>query len=139
MPLTQRTPPRSCLKFYNDIKGNIDGNVAVPGIKKIIDSLINSSISEPCEDTLQEYFCYYYFPPCDLETNHITPVCSWNCNLLYNNKDCLNLLNLARDIIQIELQNISPLLLLPDEDSCTRTFLPIPDSSVSGDCKRIGG
>ena len=101
--------------------------------------LINSSdSSDLCVETLQKYFCYYYFPLCNLTTNHIIPVCSWNCNLLYNNEDCLSLLNAARVEIQNELQGIS-LSLLPGEDSCTSTFLSIPESSVSGDCKRIGG
>jgi len=141
IPLTQRNPPRSCLNFYNNIEGNIDGSIAVPGIKRVLNLLINPSDGSgfgQCVEPLQEYFCYYFFPPCDLETNQIIPVCSWSCNLLYNNEDCLDWLNIVRGIMQDELQNISP-LLLPDEDSCTRNFLPISESSVSGDCKRIGG
>ena len=139
--------PRSCMEIYlhedRPANGNINESNIFPGIRQALDELldgitITSENYDSCAQLVQRYFCDYYYPFCDVQTGVITPVCSSSCNLLFNNKDCSDILMEAISVM--EDQGFPE---VPSNNSCEETFLPLtgtPEPTVSEDnCISIDG
>ena len=133
-----------CDKYYVE---NFDDSYydkdEVPGIKEILNDGLFAGYSNAsndfyqCTELISHYLCHYYFPVCDMDHDEILPVCSFSCNLIFNNEDCHNLFTNALDLI-VE-QNIT---ILPSNESCTATYHPFTGSDkpeVSDFCLDIEG
>ena len=125
--------PSHC-QIYYDVNeyGYINGNIQ--NIIPVFNSLFTTT-PDSCEQSIQHYLCRYYFPSCDI--NVIYPVCMSSCNLLYNNENCSELLRNALTVLANE-----GITVLPSNNSCERTFLPlsgISDSDMVVECINIEG
>ena len=140
------TIPRSCQDFYEanapPANRNINESSMIPRIRMILDGLLNDTPStsenhDSCVQLVRRYFCDFYWPVCDVATDSIYPACTSSCNLLLNNEVCSDLLMHA--IVMAREEGIS---VVPSGDSCTRTFLPLPDTPaprLADTCIRIEG
>lgn len=134
-----RLLPTSCNEFY-DSKDSIFNGSRIRGIKLALDNTfdalnVGSADGSECMKSVQQYFCYYYFPLCKFTAGELIPVCDNSCNMLFNNNDCSNLLMHASRELMRHRRGIP----LPDT-SCSRTnrrFNPHP--SVSVNCTVIKG
>ena len=132
MPFSMMIVPRGCAEIYMDnpppADGNINASSMFPRIKVVLDGLLNDisstpEIHDPCVQLIRRYFCDYYWPVCDVATGNIYPVCTTSCNLIINNEVCSDLLTRAIETVMGEGIDV-----VPSGDSCTRTFLPLPDT-----------
>ena len=146
MMLGPRSVPRSCARFYDDNSAHYNGSTIYGGIiARDLDNLLSDGTSmtsthdvqDLCAELIHNYFCYYYYPLCDIETGEIIPVCTESCNLLYNSDVCSDLLISALSMLRRGRYPV------PDEDDvCERGFLPFPntsDPSLVDYCENIEG
>ena len=98
-----------------------------------INDAFQNDDNNPCVPLMIEYLCQYYFPPCDIVSGEIIPVCTSSCALLANNENCYDLREFAND--ELEIRNVAP----PD-DSCIQTYRSYVDPpAVSESCSSIEG
>ena len=81
-------------------------------LRRIRDGFVNNN---PCVDLMENFLCHYYFPPCNLVTGEITPVCSDSCALLANNENC----SMLRKTVDMQLNGNG---ITPINDTCTMTY-----------------
>ena len=130
--------PRSCNNrgFYHRdgtvFQGKLNSSLG-RSLDRTFDTLNTEySGNSECVESVQRYLCYYYFPLCDISTGEITPVCDSNCESLFGNDDCSDVLAAASE--ELRTYNVPT----PDE-SCSRTHQPFVNPSVSNDCIEIEG
>ena len=133
--------PKSCynnnVRFYDLDDAVFNGN-RIGRLPRILDAIFDSLNEESddlqCTESVQQYFCHYYFPRCNLVTDEIIPVCNTNCESLINSNDCLNLFMRVSE--ELSRENISD---IPDE-SCSRTHQMFKNNPrISQNCTEIEG
>ena len=105
-------------------------------MRSIFGTLDMLTSNSECVESVQQYLCYYYFPPCNIQTGQIYPVCDSSCRVLFNHDNCLSLIAIGYQ--EFMLHNISE-RFLPNE-SCSSTYRPYANPvSVSSECEEIEG
>ena len=125
-----------CTTYY-DIGDEYFNGSTISGLQtalqKINDGFLNVPESNQCLELMKSYLCHYYFPSCDQMTGKIIPVCSDNCTLTLNDKDCVTL----REIVNYELGQVNATSL---NESCSQTHHPFVNPPlVSENCLPIEG
>ena len=133
-----RLLPMSCnnVRFYDNDDAVFNGS-RINQLRRVLDTIqrsTESAINPECAEPIQQYLCYYFFPPCNLMTAEIIPVCNSSCELLFENDNCRELFTLASQ--EFRRSNIP----IPDV-TCTRTHRLFNNRppSMSHQCTEIEG
>ena len=125
--------------LYGDYYSSEDGyynESKISGLQTVLQAIndtFQNDTNNPCVPLMIEYLCHYYFPPCDIVSGEIIPVCRSSCALLANNENCYELRETANN--EFEINNVAP----PD-DSCIQTYHSYVDPpAVSDNCSSIEG
>ena len=141
MSFRPRPPvPRSCdsVRFYDNDDAVFNGS-QIRRLPRVLDAtfatLNEESDDLQCIESVQRYFCHYYFPRCNLTTDEIIPVCTSDCDSLIENNDCHYLF--MRASVELSRESIPT---IPDE-SCSRTHQMFNDDRppISQSCTDIEG
>ena len=117
-----------CKRYYGGSDGYINGS-EISGILEVLQEISNNESDNTCIQLMENYFCHYYFPSCNLTTGKITPVCKSSCGLLRNNEDCSKLV----EVTNMQLKH-TPL------HDCLQTYhMFINLSALSENCLSIEG
>ena len=97
--------PGFCRRYYNDSEHYINGTIE-SGLQVILSEINGIFQSDSynlnlCIELMENYLCHYYFPLCNQTTGEITPVCRSSCGLLANNEDCIELMEITNEKLNL--------------------------------------